>query len=157
MKRKILTTLAVLVGLFVTATLVTASVWPVINVVETGKTRAYPDVLPQYFSADAKRLHGEAERAVIQLRGWHVTSRGGDGPIEATHEGMLGMIEDVTITISAETEFVSRIDVRSASRVGRGDFGQNARNIRELQAEIDRRLGAVRFDPYAAAADPNTE
>lgn len=156
MKRTVLTVLAVIVGLLVTAILVTASVWPVMNVVETGTTPQYPDVLPQYFSADPKRLYDEAERAVIALDGWTVAKPDSTaGRIEATRESWaFGFVDDVTITIVAETEFVSRINVRSASRVGKGDFGQNARNIRELQAELDRRLGAVRFDPYAAQESP---
>lgn len=151
MKRKLLLALALVVGLFVTATLVTASLWPVLNIVETGHTPEYPDLLPQYFSADPKRVFDETERAVIQLDKWRIAeSRPESRQIEATRETSLwGFIDDVTITIHPQTEFVTRVDVRSASRVGKGDFGQNARNVRELQAEIDRRLGAVRFDPYA--------
>lgn len=153
MKRKVLIALAVVVGLFVTATLVSASMWPVINVVETGRTPQYPDVLPQYFSADPKRVFEESERAVIAIDGWRVeSSDSGIGVINATRETrLMGFIDDITINITPETEFVTRVDVRSASRVGKGDFGQNARNIRELQTEIDNRLGAVRFDPFAAA------
>jgi uncharacterized protein (DUF1499 family) len=153
MKRKLLLALALVVGLFVTATLVTASMWPVLNVVQTGSTPEYPDLLPQYFSADPKRVYDETERAVIQLDKWKIAqSRPESGQIEATRETSLwGFIDDVTIEIHPQTEFVTRVDVRSASRVGKGDFGQNARNVRELQAEIDRRLGAVRFDPYATA------
>jgi len=44
---------------------------------------------------------------------------------------------------------VTRVHVRSQSRVGRGDLGQNARNVEQLFAELDRRLGTVRFDPNA--------
>ena len=152
-KRTALVVLAVIVGLFVTGTLVTASLWPVLNIVETGKTAAYPDVLPQYFSADPKRVYDESERAIVQLERWRVVTPDSDaGRIEATRETrVFGFVDDVTVTVTAETEFVSRVDVRSASRVGKGDFGQNARNVLEFQTELDRRLGAVRFDPYATA------
>jgi uncharacterized protein (DUF1499 family) len=34
----------------------------------------------------------------------------------------------------------STVSVRSRSRVGKWDFGQNARNIRELLTELDREL-----------------
>jgi uncharacterized protein (DUF1499 family) len=154
MKRKVLTTLAVVVGVLITATLVTASIWPVLNVVETGKTRAYPDVLPQYFSADPKRVFDECVAAIESFDNWAVTSKQSDaGVLKAKRTTRLGFVDELTITVSAETEFVTRISALSRSTVGKGDLGQNARNIRELQAELDSRLGAVRFDPYAAAQE----
>ena len=36
----------------------------------------------------------------------------------------------------------TRVTMRSHSRVGKWDFGQNARNIREFQAALDRELTA---------------
>lgn len=149
MKRRILIGLAALVGLMITFVLVTASIWPVMNDVTTGETPAYPDVLPQYFSADPPRVYDEALGAVEGLDRWEVASEDrNDGVIEATRETALGFVDDVTITVEPQTEFVTIVNVHSRSRVGKGDFGQNARNIREFQAELDERLGAVRFDPY---------
>ena len=154
MNRKILTILAVIVGLLVTGTLVTATVWPVLNEVKTSATPAYPEVLAQYFSADPKRVFEEAERSVESLERWEVVEASAEeGTIEATRESLLGFVDDVTITVKPETEFVTRVDVHSRSRVGKGDFGQNARNIRTFQAELDSRLGAVRFDPFRAAEE----
>lgn len=148
-KRRILTILAVITGLLVTGALVSASIWPTINDVTTGETPAYPDVLPQYFSADPKRVFDETVAAVEELERWSVVEANSDaGTLEAIRETRLGFVDDITITVVPETEFVVRVGVRSRSRVGKGDFGQNARNIREFQAELDQRLGAVRFDPY---------
>lgn len=154
MKRRILTILAVVVGLLVTFVLVTGSMWPVLNDVKTSETPAYPDVLDQYFSADPKRVFDEAAQAVESLENWELVEKKSDRlTIEATRETTLGFTDDITITVRPQTEFVSRVAVHSRSRVGKGDFGQNARNIREFQAELDDRLGAVRFDPFAAGAE----
>lgn len=149
MRRKIILTLATLTGLLVIAALVTASLWPVINDVETGKTPQYPELLPQYFSADMPRVFTEASASVQALDRFSMVSADPDsGVIEATRQSRLGFVDDITITVQPRTDFVTSVSVHSRSRVGIGDFGQNARNIRAFQAELDRRLGAVRFDPY---------
>jgi uncharacterized protein (DUF1499 family) len=54
----------------------------------------------------------------------------------------LGFPDDVRVTISPQAGG-ARIEVSSASRIGRGDLGQNPRNIKEV-------LGAVRQEIDAA-------
>ena len=49
--------------------------------------------------------------------------------------------DDVTIRIRRKAG-KTQLSVRSSSRVGKWDFGQNARNIRKLLAALDARLGA---------------
>jgi uncharacterized protein DUF1499 len=41
----------------------------------------------------------------------------------------------------------ARIDVRSASRYGRHDFGTNAARVRSLLEDIDTRLGEMTDEP----------
>ena len=149
MKRRILIVAAVLVGLTVTGLLVAASVWPVINEVETGQTPEYPEIQPHYYTTEPQRVFDESMAAVESLEQWKmVRSDPSHWRIEAEREtDLFGFVDDVTITAEPVTEFVTRVHVRSASRVGKGDFGQNARNIREFYNELDNRLGAVKFDP----------
>ncbi len=52
---------------------------------------------------------------------------------------VLVFTDDLTITIAPDG-IGSRVDVRSASRVGQGDFGENARHIRQLLGALDERL-----------------
>ncbi len=63
---------------------------------------------------------------------------------------MLGFTDDVVIQISGDEES-SRIDVRSASRYGRSDFGRNAERVRSILKEIGNRLEAS--VPSADAAE----
>lgn len=159
MKRRILTAAAIAVGLFVTGLLVAASIWPVINVVETGQTPEYPDVQPQYYTTDPQRVFEEAEAGVRELEQWTVVSVEPSSrtiTAERTTE-LLGFVDDVTVRVEPVTEFVTRVHVRSASRIGKGDFGQNARNIAEFFAELDDRLGAVKFDPDKLREDEPAE
>jgi hypothetical protein len=60
-----------------------------------------------------------------------------DGIIEAVARSLiLGFREDVVVRIRPTSDG-TRIDVRSASRYGRNDFGSNAARVRDLISDID--------------------
>lgn len=149
MKRRLLTILGIIVGVIVTGLLVAASIWPVINKVETGQTPEYPTIQPQYYTAEPERVFDQSRDAIESMPRWNlVSAQSGSHTLKATHETyVFGFIDDVTIWIEPVTEFVTRVRVRSASRIGKGDFGQNARNIRQFFRGLDDRIGAVKFDP----------
>ncbi len=149
MRRQMLTILGIVVVLVVAGLLISASIWPVINEVETGSTPEYPDIQPQYYSAEPRRVFEQSREAIASMQRWEVVSTdSSDHTLQATHQTyVFGFVDDVTVWIEPVTEFVTRVRVRSASRIGEGDFGQNARNIREFFDSLDQRLGAVKFDP----------
>jgi uncharacterized protein (DUF1499 family) len=102
---------------------------------------AYPDVQPIYLDLDAD----EAYRTVLSAaaaRHWTVIDsvppggRIGLGHVDAIARGLiLGFADDITIRIwplAGET----RVDVRSASRIGRHDFGGNAARIEAFADEL---------------------
>ena len=149
LKRRLIFGAATLVGVFVMTVLVAATIWPVIDAVETGKTAEYPEVLPRYYSADPGRVFDEVRASVEALEGFEET---GFDEATRTVKGVItgpvfGLEHDLTVRVQVVTEFVTRVRVRSESRVGKGDLGQNARNIETFFVEMDRRLGAVRFNP----------
>ena len=116
-------------------------IWPVINIVETERTPEYPDIVPRALAASPGRVFDAAMHAVNRLPRWSVVSyddRTGEIRAEATTR-MLRFVDDVTIRVEGHGDG-ARVHVRSASRVGKGDFGQNARNIRAFLSELDRQL-----------------
>lgn len=115
---------------------------PVLNVVETGNTPAYPELLPRRYQERKDRVFDAALRAVGRLPRWRVTlSRPERGEITAeARTRLLRFVDDVTVRVD-EQNGVTVVNVRSASRVGRSDFGQNARNILAFFAELDRQMG----------------
>lgn len=117
-------------------------IWPTINVVETGKTPEYPDVVPRQYPASKDRVFEAAVQTVGRMPRWTlVSSRPEHGEIRAEATTRLfRFVDDVTIRC-VEQNGVTAVNVRSASRVGRGDLGQNARNIRALFDVLDRQLG----------------
>lgn len=149
MRRRLLIAAAILVGLVITGLLVTASIWPVLNTVETGQTPEYPELQPHYYTAEPRRVFDETADAIDSLQRWRLVQKEPSRWTLTAQRStqVFGFVDDIEVTIEPVTEFVTRVSVLSRSRFGKGDFGQNARNIAELQAELDRRLGAVKFDP----------
>jgi uncharacterized protein (DUF1499 family) len=54
---------------------------------------------------------------------------------------VMGFRDDITIRVRSSGEG-ARIDVRSASRYGRHDFGTNAARIRTLLDDVEQRIAA---------------
>jgi len=111
--------------------------------VETGKTPEYPDLKPRDYAAGAEKVAQAAKAAIARLPAWTFVGAG-QGPagteIQAVHTTrVLRFKDDVTIRITRPAGR-TRVSVRSKSRVGAWDFGQNARNIRELLSALDREL-----------------
>lgn len=91
---------------------------------------AYPDIAPLLLPDPPGAAFARAVAAARSM-GWEIVSVDqGSGTIEAVDTTLwFGFEDDVTVHVTA-VEAGSRIDVRSKSRVGRGDAGTNARRIR---------------------------
>lgn len=91
---------------------------------------AYPDIQPIVLAASPKDAFDRAVRAA-EAMGWEVVGRDARaGTLEAVDTTRwFGFKDDIAIRVRPEGAG-SRIDVRSKSRVGRGDLGTNARRIR---------------------------
>lgn len=115
-------------------------IWPTINDVKTGATKEYPDLQPQRFAQASESVFAAA-LAVAQSFNWEIRLNApGEGLLEAVDTTpMLKFKDDVTITVTTEGA-QSVVNVRSQSRVGKGDFGANAKRIRKFQAELAKRL-----------------
>jgi uncharacterized protein (DUF1499 family) len=115
--------------------------WPRINDVETGKTPEYPDLRPKMYAASVARVAKASEEAIGHLPRWSLVGSGsgpGGHSIQAiSTTRVFRFKDDVTIRIYREGPW-TYVTVRSKSRVGKGDFGQNARNIQAFLAELDR-------------------
>lgn len=118
--------------------------WPMINIVETGKTSEYPNIQPVRFPFTQARVVDGVLHAVNQIPNWSLSSYDIErGEVRAEAKtSLLRFVDDIEVRVvpDGEEKKEVRVEVRSASRVGRGDFGQNARNIRKLFEELKRQL-----------------
>lgn len=91
---------------------------------------AYPDIQPIVLAVPTKAAFEKALRAA-EAMDWEVVGRDARaGTIEAVDTTKwFGFKDDIAIRVRADGAG-SRIDIRSKSRVGRGDLGTNARRIR---------------------------
>jgi uncharacterized protein (DUF1499 family) len=113
---------------------------------------AYPDIEPLLVSATPLEAY-EAALAVITKRKWRIvdvrapqTGRR-EGRIEAVaRTPIMGFRDDIVVRVRA-AEDGARIDMRSASRYGRHDFGANAKRIRSLSEDIDDLAGVEKPTP----------
>ncbi len=119
------------------------SAWPRINDVETGRTPEYPDLQPRRYTASVDATVRAAREAIASLPRWQLVGAGSGvagAELRAVRSTRLWRFQDdVTVRVRREAGR-SVVSVRSKSRVGKGDFGQNARNIREFLAALDVRL-----------------
>jgi uncharacterized protein (DUF1499 family) len=103
---------------------------------------AYPEVQPMLVDLEADQAYQLALRIARDL-GWRIVDANppnlrvdGVAQIEATDRSLLfGFVDDIVIRIRP-LAIQTRIDIRSTSRVGRHDFGVNARRIDRFAAEV---------------------
>jgi uncharacterized protein (DUF1499 family) len=105
--------------------------------------KAYPDILPLTLALDPVQVFGRALKTAIGM-GWTITGNDpASGRIEAYDRSRwFGFTDDIAIRVTP-SDGGSRVDIRSASRHGRGDFGVNAERIRAYLAAL-RQGGEVR-------------
>lgn len=111
------------------------------NVRETSPDSRFPELRPRHYPGDAKRVHAAVVEAMGEL-GWEVVAVDAD---EARVHGVVTTAlwrfkDDVRVQVIGEGDS-SRVRVRSASRVGKGDLGANTRHILDLFGQLNQRLG----------------
>ncbi len=96
----------------------------------------YPDIKPLFLTISAGDAFDKA-LAVSSSMGWKIVASDRDGGrIEATATTFwMGFKDDIVIRVT-KSGSGSRVDIRSESRVGVGDFGTNAARIRKFLKEM---------------------
>ena len=102
----------------------------------SAQLQAYPDIKPVTLAVPPN----EAVQKVIDAArsmGWEVVSSdAAAGRVEATDTtGWFGFKDDIVMRVRPQASG-SRVDVRSASRVGRSDIGKNADRVRSFIAKL---------------------
>ncbi len=97
---------------------------------------AYPDLKTVFSPLSPDALFDRAQRAVGGF-GWHLAEANRNQlRIEAVDTSLLyGFKDDIVVLIRSDAGG-SRMDVRSASRVGRSDLGANAARIRKFVQRV---------------------
>jgi uncharacterized protein (DUF1499 family) len=113
------------------------------------QAKAYPDLRTLVIDRSADETFELVEEAARKLR-WRVAAAEPPtgrptktGILEATDQTLfVGFTDDVVVRVEGGPAR-ARVDVRSASRYGRFDFGQNAARVRRFMAELQARADAT--------------
>ncbi len=130
-------TLAALLALAVWACLH----WPRVNDVETGVSAHYPELRPRQYTMTEGQLIEATARAVRRLPGWQWVGSGSGpkgGEVRAVVTLPIVSLQYDVIVRTSRHGGKTQLSIRSKSRALPWDFGQNARNIRELLAAIEK-------------------
>ena len=113
-----------------------------VNDITTGESAAYPALRSRVYYSDIAAAMAAAEQALDHLPHWKLVTRDAENDaLEAEVRTPFGLFtDDVTVYLFPLGGSQTRVTIRSRSRLGRGDLGQNAAHIRELQAAMDDRL-----------------
>jgi len=101
---------------------------------------AYPDIAPMALERSATEVFSLVHEAVERL-GWTIVAseapgEAAPGRIEATDRTLvMGFTDDIVVQVKGDDTY-AMIDVRSASRYGWHDLGENAARIRKFFEEI---------------------
>ncbi len=111
---------------------------------------AYPKLAPLRVGAPPDEVLSQAAALAREQPGWQVTSVDTQG---RTFEGvaetrLFRFRDDFVVRVRPEGEG-TRVDMRSRSRVGRGDFGANALRIERFLQALASRVGAGTANPEA--------
>ena len=113
-----------------------------VNDVTTGESAAYPTLRSRVYYTELDQAMTAAEQAVGRLPRWKLASRDSENDIlEAEVQTPLRLFtDDVTLYFFALGHGQTRVTLRSRSRIGAADLGENAAHIRQLQRAMDDRL-----------------
>lgn len=121
--------------------------WPRLGQVETSRTPEYPDLKDLEYGGSEDAIV-KAVRDSVDALGWRFVG-GGQGPggsqVQAVAEPLPGPLAfEVTVRVQPVpgNRRRSRVHVLSRTSNGWWDFGHNARLLRKLQEELDRRLAS---------------
>lgn len=137
---KIFVAVIVLIILLAGSPFMLGLIWPRINDVTTGATPQYPDIQPQKFNQPVEKVF-EAAVEASKAMGWELREADrANFEIQAVATTRLFKFkDDISVNLKSEAG-ATTVNVRSRSRIGKGDLGANARRIRAFQAELAKRL-----------------
>jgi uncharacterized protein (DUF1499 family) len=103
---------------------------------------SHPDLGPLTLGLPAASVWQSVLDAIRSLPRWRIESQDeSSGIIRATRRTRLfRFVDDVTIRVETLADG-ARVHARSQSRVGKGDLGQNRRNLLEFFAAVKRHMG----------------
>ncbi len=116
--------------------------WLTKNIYVTAPGNPDPFFRPRKYGKPKEEVAAAVQEILASLTRWKVVEyRENQGRLHATHTApIIPYTEDVNIYIVQGLDGITKLEVISQSQTGKGDFGQNKRNIKELLSALDAKL-----------------
>jgi uncharacterized protein (DUF1499 family) len=144
--KKILIILSVVFVLFVVAILFIGRTFYPDNVAETAPDGGKKDLKTRYYKTDLTNAAKTVAEIIPTLSSWGSNWKltenktEGDSAIIKAEVPVVFFTDDLEVKIiKTENESEVKVDVRSSSRVGKSDFGENRRHVVQLLDALDKR------------------
>lgn len=115
------------------------------NVAELKPDSPFPELRPRDYPIHHDRLCREIPVTLMDL-GWAWQSAGDCRYRAVVTTPLLRFRDDVSIEVQSLGGNGARLQVRSQSRVGRGDLGANTRHVLDLISALEQRLSLSESD-----------
>lgn len=110
------------------------------NRAETSTTASDPRLRPLHIRQPLPVVQNAVDSAIATLSKWESSGTWENGTLKLTRTTpWLGFVDDIRIRLNQEDDAVV-VNATSQSRFGKGDLGQNPRNIDELFQAIRRQM-----------------
>jgi len=106
------------------------------NRVQTRDDHSLPELRSPHISEPPDKALAKVAMAMGAL-GWEDIRVGHSDVRAVAVTPLLGFADDLAVTAEPSPGGGSRLSIRSASRVGRADFGANLRHVMDLMAQLD--------------------
>ncbi len=112
------------------------------NQAETQQTNTDPSLRPRTYALPTETVFDAVRDLIVTLPRWkEVQQDPSSGQIRAERKSRLfHFVDDVRIEIARTPSGGTAVHAFSQSRVGKWDFGQNARNIRTFLYALDEKI-----------------
>jgi len=140
--RALIATLVVCVSAALIAAFVVLMRWPVVNEVVVGATPEYPHLMPRAYAFTQARVFAGVEEALIKAEWAHDVRADRDAwVVDAVVDARFRRLQ-ARVSVRVEPNGDGGAIVHVASQTdGRGDFGQNARNVDAIYEALELNLG----------------
>jgi hypothetical protein len=119
-------------------------VWLTQNVYVTSPRDADPFFRPRKYSQPKNEVIQVVKETVNSLSGWKFEEHKEiQGRIRASHRWFIGLGEEINIYVVQGVDGVTTMEITSQSKAGKGDWGQNKRNVKNLLIALDLKIKPV--------------
>jgi len=119
-----------------------------INYAELNSEDSDPLLRPQVFTASVTDVADRFANAIQQVAGWQIESREQVDETICMHltrrTRIFRFVDDIQVKIEPHEPAAAIVYAHSQSRLGKGDLGQNRRNLRELNQTLIAANGSER-------------